>query len=100
MADYVEVKTSTLGQDTEELESTLALVRKAMKDMFNAVTELDGMWDGPANKAFNQQFAKDHQVFEEVAEAVNGIIDSMKNAKTLYEKCEATVSNEIDRIRI
>lgn len=100
MSDYIEVNIRTLEQDVKEMENTLKLVRNDMNDMFNSVKELDTMWDGPANQAFNQQFQTDKQVFEELCAAVDEIIDSMKNAKESYSKCEAEVSEEINRIKV
>ncbi len=100
MADYIEVNMSTLGQDIQEMESTLRKVTGDMNEMFNAVNELDAMWDGPANRAFVEQFLKDKQMFEEMSEAISGVIDSMQNARQSYKKCEAGVSEEIDRIRV
>jgi WXG100 family type VII secretion target len=100
MADYIEVNIQTLEQDTKDMESAVKQVRGDMDAMFNSVTELDSMWDGPANTAFNQQFNVDKQVFEELCAAIDGIIDSMKNAKDSYRKCEASVSEEIGKINI
>lgn len=100
MSDYIEVDIATLEQDVRELEETLALVRNDMKSMFETVNELDAMWDGPANEAFNRQFTADRNLFEELCDAVDDIIDSMENAKNAYRKCEAAVKEEIDKIKI
>lgn len=100
MSDYIEVDITTLEQDVKELEETLALVRNDMKSMFETVSELDAMWDGPANAAFNRQFAADRNLFEELCDAVGDIIDSMRNAKNAYRKCEAAVKEEIDKITV
>ncbi len=100
MSDYIEVDITTLEQDVRELEETLALVRNDMKSMFETVNELDTMWDGLANEAFNRQFAADRNLFEELCDAVNDIIDSMGNAKNAYRKCEAAVKEEIDKITV
>lgn len=100
MSDYIEVDITTLEQDVRELEQTLALVKIDMKSMFDTVSELDAMWDGPANEAFQRQFATDRDLFEELCDAVDDIIDSMGNAKDAYRKCEAAVKEEIDKIQV
>lgn len=100
MADYIEVNMTALEQDTKELRETLALVKNDMGAMFGTVQELDGMWDGPANEAFNRQFEADRQVLEELCKSVDDILDSMENAQKEYRKCEAGVREEIDKIRI
>ena len=100
MADYIEVNIQTLEQDIKDMEEALKLVESDMTSMFESVNALDTMWDGPANAAFNRQFLADKQPFEALCEAVDGIIDSMDNAKNSYRKCEATVKEEINRIKI
>ena len=100
MADYIEVNMTALEQDTKELKETLKLVRDDMGAMFETVQELNTMWDGPANKAFNRQFESDRQVFEELCKSVEDILGSMENAQGEYQKCEAGVREEIDKIRI
>ena len=100
MGDYIEVDTTTLGTDISEMETVLTSLRNEMTLAFDSVKELDGMWHGPANQAFNQQFENDKLIFDEVCEAVEGIIESMKNAKDAYDKCEAAVSEQINSIRI
>lgn len=100
MADYIEVNITALEQDTKELRETLKLVRGDMGAMFETVQELDTMWDGPANEAFNRQFELDRQVFEALCQSVEDILGSMENAQSEYRKCEAGVREEIDKIRI
>ena len=100
MGDYIAVNIETLEQDIKDLEETLASIRGEMNGMFESVSELDKMWDGPANAVFVQQFLTDKGIFEDLCESVDGIIDSMNNAKTTYRKCEANVKSEIDKIKV
>ncbi len=100
MADYIEVNITALEQDIGELQETLKLVRGDMGAMFDTVQELDTMWDGPANEAFNRQFEADRQTLEALCEAVEDILGSMENAQGEYRKCEAGVREEIEKIRI
>lgn len=100
MADYIEVNITALEQDTKELRETLKLVRDDMGAMFDTVQELDTMWDGPANEAFNKQFESDRQTLLALCKAVEDILGSMENAQGEYRKCEAGVREEIEKIRI
>ena len=100
MADYIEVDISTLDQDVRGLAETLEKVRKDMNDMFGTIKELNSMWEGPAHETFMAQFEGDSQVFEALCNTVEGIIDSMNNAKDAYRKCEANVRDEIEKIKI
>lgn len=99
MADYIEVNVETLEMDIKIMQDTLKQVREDMKGMFDSVSELDTMWDGPANEAFIHQFGIDHQTFQSLCDSVDGIIDSMENAKDAYRKCEGAVKDEINRIK-
>lgn len=100
MADYIEVDIASLERDVKELEETLTLIRNDMKFMFDTVKELDAMWDGPANEAFQRQFVNDRNLFEELCSAVEDIIDSMEDAGNAYRKCEVSVKEEIDKMQI
>lgn len=100
MGDYIAVNIETLEGDVKDLEETIKSIRGEMTTMFQAVTDLDKMWDGVANAAFQQQFLQDKEMFETLCESVDGIIDSMENAKNVYRKCEANVKTEIDKINV
>ena len=100
MADYIEVNMKTLEQDTRNMEEKLETIKREMGSMFDSVAELDTMWDGPASDEFKRQVNMDSQVFDEVCRAVDGMLDSMRNAIKSYNECEAAVSAEINRINI
>lgn len=100
MADNIETNTGAMERDVNSLRDALELVRQDMKTMFDAVTELNSTWSGQANEAFNRQFGLDRELFTSMCGEVEGIIDSMENAKDAYNKCEAEVGQEIDRIRL
>lgn len=100
MADTIETNTGTMEKDVSSLKGTLNLIRQDMKEMFDAVTELNSTWSGQANEAFNRQFLADRSLLELLCGEAEGVIDSMENAKDAYNKCESEVSQEIDRIRI
>ena len=100
MADIIEINTNALNNDIENMQSELNGLRGEMKKAFFAVTELDKMWNGPANDAFHKAFQADHETMEEVCRIVDRLIDYMIHARDEYCKCESAVSGEIDAIRI
>lgn len=100
MADNIEVNITTLEQDAKSMSEVLKKIQNDMTSMFSLVQELDTMWDGPSNAVFVAQVKNDVTVFDAVCTAVDGVIDSMNNAKDSYRKCETAVGTEIDRIRI
>lgn len=100
MGDYIEVNINTLHGDIETLNTTLRNINQDMTKMFESVEQLDAMWTGIANETFVKQFEHDKGIFEEISNAVKGVIESMENAEELYRKCEQNVSSEIDDITI
>lgn len=100
MADIIEINIGTLANDIEDMQTELKALRDEMKFAFDAVTELDSMWNGPANDAFNQKFQQDHEAMNEMCKTIDSLILFMENARDEYRKCEGAVSDEIDSIRI
>ena len=101
MADvFIEVDTVQLERDRGTLVEQLGEMRKILSRVYEQMEELDGMWDGPANEMFRNQFNSDRQNFEAACQEVQSLIDSFANAKQEYEKCEDQVGAAVAVIRI
>lgn len=100
MADYIEINIRSLNTDLGELIEELEKIRTEMKQMFDEIQALDTMWDGPANSAFNAQFASDYQLMEEMCTTIDSLIAYGDNARAEYISCENAVSAAIDEIKI
>ena len=100
MADIIEINIGTLANDIGEMQTEVKMLREEMRKAFESITELDAMWNGPANDAFNQAFRSDHEAMEGMCKTIDSLIQYMENARDEYRKCEASVSSEIDSIRI
>lgn len=100
MADIIEINIGTLAGDITQMQTEVRALRGEMKLAFDSVAELDAMWNGPANDAFNQAFESDRQAMEEMCRIIDSLIDYMENARDEYRRCEGSVSAEIDAIRI
>lgn len=100
MADMIEINISILKKDIEDMQAEIQEVRKYMGLAYEAVDQLDAMWDGPANMEFNKAFKSDRTAMVELCKMVDHLINYMENARDEYTKCEATVSAAIDGIRI
>lgn len=100
MADIIEININTLSNDIDSMQFEINALRQEMTKAFEAVRELDQMWNGPANDAFNHAFQVDNQSMEEMCKIIDSLIDYMSNARDEYRKCENAVSAEIDAIRI
>lgn len=96
----IATNTNTMSNDIEELRAILDKSKKLMDNVMGQMAELDAMWDGAANEAFNLQIRNDQAFANEVFEAINDFIDCMNYAKNEYNKCENEVSEIIGTIRI
>ena len=100
MADIIEINLSSLDSDIEAMTEELGLLRGDMNKAYESVSELDSMWNGPANDAFNKAFVDDKAAMDELCTTIQSLIDFMVNAAKEYRTCESNVSAEIDAIKI
>lgn len=96
----ITVNTNTLAGDIDTLRATLQVARKQLEDMFSRVAELDTMWDGPSNEAFNTQFRIDYENSKNLCDTVEAIIECMEFAKNQYNTCENEVNSIVSSISI
>lgn len=96
----IAVDTFTLSGDIQELKGALSAVRSQLSDMFSQITELDAMWDGPANAEFNRQFGIDHENAENMCRTVESLIECMEYARDQYNSCENAVNSKVASIQI
>ena len=96
----IAVNTSTLTNDIDALQTTLVSARTKLDDMFDQVAELDTMWDGPANEAFNRPFGNDYENAKNLCETIESIIECMKYARDQYNACEMEVNGIVSAITI
>lgn len=96
----IKVNTITLKKDTDLISQALKDIKKKMTEMKNDVTQLNGMWEGDANKAFNKAFQDDITALELLCNGIQSIIDYESNAKKEYDSCENKVSSLIDSISV
>lgn len=96
----ITVNTSTLTGDINELKSALKSARAQLKEMFDQVTELDAMWDGPANQEFNRQFGIDYKNAGNLCNTVESLIGCMEYARDQYNMCENEVNSVVSSISV
>jgi uncharacterized protein YukE len=96
----IAVDTSTLNTDIGELTTALDSAKKQLEDMFTQMTELDTMWDGPANEEFNKQFQLDYANTNSLFDTIASLIECMEYARDQYNSCENEVSSLVNSIKI
>lgn len=96
----ITVDMGLLRNTVSTLNEQLEALKKGMEDIFLDISEMDAMWDGEANSAFNQQFGIDHQMMNDMFGTIRNIIDCYDFAETEYTKCEDEVSGIVHSIKI
>ena len=96
----ITIDTALLAGDISSLKEALTAARERLKEIFEQVTELDAMWDGPANEEFVRQFGIDHENAVEMCNTVDALIQSMEFAKQEYDRCDAEINDIVGAIAI
>lgn len=96
----ITINTSALSGDINELRGALASAKSQLEEMFGHVRELDAMWDGPANEAFNRQFVNDYENAKQLCQTVEEMLNCMEFAKNQYDLCENEVGGIVSAIAI
>ena len=99
-SNYIKVNTSALRNDAGDLAEMAERARKQLKDMYDHIIALDGMWDGPANETFVQQFTGDYELLNSLCDSVKAFSNDLRDAAQEYDKCEDSVENAVRAIRV
>ncbi|MCR4640696.1 MAG: WXG100 family type VII secretion target [Lachnospiraceae bacterium] len=100
MSREIAVNTSQLQKEVDTMENALKLLKTRIDEAYQEVNELDKLWDGPDNKAFQESFRRDQAKMTEIYEALKSLVASMSMSRVEYEKCEADVKSIVDNIKI
>lgn len=96
----IKVNTVTLKKDTDLVTQSLKNIQKKIKAMQTDVDELNRMWSGDANEAFNETFQSDIDNLNKICNDIQSVINYEENAKTEYDTCEEKISELINTITI
>lgn len=100
MAKEITVDTDLLKTDIDTMQESLTQLNKLVEDVFSDITELDTMWDGPANEEFNRQFKSDYETMKSQCDVINNMIEHYDYADKEYVKCENEVDSIVKSIKI
>ncbi len=100
MENVIEVNTGSLAQDVRDMEEVLSELKKEMDEIDTLIASLDTIWLGDAKTAFTKKYNADRQVWVNMRENVEKIMEGMQNARLAYEKCENSVGQKIDSLWI
>ncbi len=96
----ISIDTGILSRDIDQLGILLGRLKKDKEKMIQEIQELNTMWKGPSNQAFNTQFKSDCTSFENLCKTIQEMIQSMEHAKTEYELCDNKVNGLINALKI
>lgn len=96
----ISINTANLSRDITQLQTLLAQLERNRAKLIQEIGELNAMWQGPSNRAFNAQFKKDCTSFENLCKTIREMIQAMEHAKTEYESCDNKVNGLVNALRI
>lgn len=96
----IEMNTSTLQSDIGTLEELIAKMQEQKRKLTNTVEELNSMWTGQANAAFNTQFKTDMVNFDNMLQILREMLESLENARREYDGCEQRIESIINSIAV
>lgn len=85
---------------TDNMRSTATVFQEKINDwnslvqqLWSLMEELDAMWDGDANEAFNALVTEDKPKFERLAQMMETYKTAIDTAASKYDSGEAEVKN-------
>ena len=86
--------------NTDNMRSTATVFQEKINDwnslvqqLWSLMEELDAMWDGDANEAFNALVTEDKPKFERLAQMMETYQTAIYTAASKYDSGEAEVKN-------
>lgn len=96
MAEITNVNPQDMLNTANSIKGNIDEWTQAVNSIFTLQGELDGMWDGDANDAFNAQWADDKKKYENLAQLMQKYCVAITNAANLYIEREAEVTQIIN----
>ncbi len=95
-----EVDTDNLKKDINTLRQYLQIIEQAHAELRDKMTEVSGMWEGPAKDAFHLEFKNDCAELIEICTQMREVLESMDAAATEYDSCDSRIKSIIDAIQV
>ena len=83
------VNTQEMRGVANAVEQLIADYVRQVKALYQAGSELDSMWDGDANDAFNAQLGQDQPRFESMNRVIGQYVQSLRDSADAYDISEA-----------
>lgn len=87
MAQF-EIRPMEMRQIAKEIDTKISDWQNSVNRLYQYASELDAMWDGNANEAFNKTFASDKPKYNSLANFMIEYKDAILKAVQIYEETE------------
>lgn len=94
---YINVKPEEMNAVAQNIEGKIQEWQQAVQRLYTLHQEMDAMWDGTANDAFNQSFSEDLQKFNQLTQLMTEYSTAIKTAATNYVSGEEEVQSIVIR---
>lgn len=98
--NYIQTDTVMMKRTISDMQTEIRNLQALADEVYSEMQELDMMWDGSANKAFNIQFNNDRTRLLEICNNIQKYINNMDSARNEYDMCENRVEDIVRTIRI
>lgn len=90
-----EIKVTTEGMRSAAFEFSAKMheMESSVNQIWSLLAELDAMWDGDANEAFNALIEEDKPKFERLYEMMETYKNAITTAAQKYEEGETEIKN-------
>lgn len=99
-SDFVNVNTDRLKGDISYMMNELEIINQNMKNLYENIEALNGMWNGPANDEFTKQFTSDYSLVTSNLEDIRKYLDALSECCSKYNSCENNVGQLVDTLQV
>lgn len=96
----LEINTSTLNRDITTIDGEMKKLTSYINSLRSTLSQLEGMWDGPAKTAFSTAVKDDINRLEMLVKTISEYTGKTTEARNAYETCERNVDSIISSIRV
>lgn len=94
---YLNVKPEEMNTAATSLENKISEWQASVQRLYTLHQEMDAMWDGTSNDAFNQVFTEDLQKFNQLTTMMQQYASAIKTAANNYISGEEEVQSIVTR---
>lgn len=87
----IRVNTENMRTAANYFQDKITDWKELVQQLWTLTQELDGMWDGDANEAFNDMISSDRPRFDQLASMMETYKQAIETAAARYDSGEAEV---------